>query len=146
MPGHLTAQLRAEIIHSKKHLESLGFEVRTFVYPYYEWDERVVGYVKEAGYVCARGGWPEKKAYDLKTADPRAKYHVPSYMIVSQNFEEFKSIVGQASRYSVVCLVYHFISDTGPAESCTPVKNFCEQMRYLKEAGFTVVLLPDLIE
>jgi len=27
-----------------------------------------------------------------------------------------------------------------------PVKNFTEQMRYLKEGGFTVVLLPDLFK
>jgi len=55
-------------------------------------------------------------------------------------------MVAEASRYSVVSLCYHFISDTGPPESSIPVKNFGDQMGYLKEAGFTVVLLPDLIE
>lgn len=139
-------QLREEIIDSKKHLEKLGFRIRTFAYPYYEWDDVVINYVREAGYVCARGGWPEEKAYDLTSTDPEARYHVPSYPITNQNPEVFKSIVGQASRYSVVSLTYHFISDTGPAETSTPVQNFRDQMRYLKEAGFIVVLLPDLIE
>ena len=55
-------------------------------------------------------------------------------------------MVAEASRYSVVSLCYHFVSDNGQAETSTPVKNFGDQMGYLKEAGFTVVLLPDLIE
>ncbi len=51
---HLTAnltdqQLREEIIDSKKHLEKMGFKVPTFVYPYYEWNDVVLNYVREAG-------------------------------------------------------------------------------------------------
>ncbi len=148
--AHLTEnltdeQLREEIINSKKHLEKMGFEVSTMVYPYYEWDDRVVEYVREAGYTCARGGWPEEEAYDLTTADPKARYHVPSWQITNQDMEEFKLYVDKASRHSVPCLTYHFISDTGPEETSTPVANFQAQMSYLKEAGFTVVLLPNLI-
>jgi len=140
-------QLREEIIDSKKHLEKLGFEVRTFVYPHYEWDDRVIGYVKEAGYICARsGGHIQRDPYDLKTTDPNARYHVGSFPITNQSFDEFKEIVAEASSHLVVSLTYHFISNTGLEETSTPVKNFSEQMRYLKEAGFTVVLLPDLIE
>lgn len=140
-------QLREEIIESKKYLEKLGFKVRTFVYPYFTWNDEVVGYVKEAGYVCARsGGHIEREPYDLKTTDPDARYHFGSTPITNQSLDEFKEIVAKASGYSVVSLTYHFISDTGPAETSTPVRNFCDQMRYLKEAGFTVVLLPDLIE
>jgi len=140
-------QLREEIINSKKHLEKLGFEVRTFVYPYFTWNDDVVGYVKEAGYIYARsGGHIQREPYDLKAIDPNARYHVGSFPITNQSFDEFKEIVAEASEYLVVCLTYHFISDTGPEETSTPVKNFCEQMRYLKEAGFTVVLLPGLAE
>ena len=139
-------QLREEIIGAKEHLEKLGFKVRTFVYPYFEWDG-VAGYVKEAGYVCARsGGHIQRGPYDLKTIDPQAKYHVGSIPITDQSLDEFKEIVAKANKHSVACLTYHFISDIGPPKTATPVKNFGEQMRYLKEAGFTVVLLPDLIE
>ncbi|MFC2014235.1 hypothetical protein ACFLU8_05150 [Chloroflexota bacterium] len=35
---------------------------------------------------------------------------------------------------------------SGAEKTSTRVYNFHEQMRYLKEAGFTVALLPDLIE
>jgi len=140
-------QLREEIIESKKHLEKLNFKVRTFIYPYFTWNDDVLNYVKEAGYVCARsGGHIQREPYDLNTTDPEARYHVGSTPITNQSLDEFKKIVAKASRYSVVSLCYHLISDTGPAKTSTPVQNFCEQMRYLKEAGFTVVLLPDLIE
>ncbi|MBM3142678.1 MAG: polysaccharide deacetylase family protein [Chloroflexi bacterium] len=140
-------QLHEEIIDSKRHLEDWSFRVRTFVYPYYAYDDRVIGYVKQAGYICARsGGQQDTGPYDLKTTDVTAKYHVPSYPIVDQNFEQFKAIVDQATRYSVVCLTYHHISDVGPVETSTRVADFAAQMRYLKEAGFTVVLLPDLFE
>jgi peptidoglycan/xylan/chitin deacetylase (PgdA/CDA1 family) len=133
-----------EIVGSKTYLDKLGFKVRTFVYPYYEYDDSVIGYVKEAGYVCARSGGRSEPPYDIRTTDAEARYHVPSHAILSQNLEQFKSIVDQAGRYSVVCLTYHHISDVGPVETSTRIADFAEQMRYLKEAGFTVVLLPDL--
>ncbi len=138
-------QLREEIIDSKKHLEEMGFEVNTMIYPYYEWDDRVIEYVIEAGYTCARGGWPEEGAYDLATAEPKARYHIPSRQITNQDLATFKKYLEKAGRYSVVSLVYHFISDTGPEITSTPVANFQAQMSYLKEAGFTIALLLDLI-
>jgi len=138
-------QLREEIIDSKKHLEEMGFEVTTMVYPYYAWDDRVVEYVMGAGYTCARGGWSKEKAYDLMTADTKARYHTHAWQITNQDLEKFKQYVEKAGRHSVVCLTYHFISDTGPEATSTPVANFHAQMSYLKEAGFTVVALPDLI-
>jgi peptidoglycan/xylan/chitin deacetylase (PgdA/CDA1 family) len=138
-------QLQEEIIDSKKHLEKMGFEVTTMVYPYYAWDDRVIKYVREAGYTCARSGWSHEGAYDLTTADPEARYHVSAWQITRQDMSRFQFIVSKASRQSVVSLVYHFISNTGPEETSTPVANFQAQMSYLKEAGFTVVPLPDLI-
>jgi len=138
-------QLREEIIDSKKCLEEMGFEVNTMIYPYYEWDDRVIEYVIEAGYTCARGGWPEDGAYELNTSETKARYHIPSRQITNQSLEKFKSIVNKRGRNPVICLVYHFISDTGPEETSTPIANFQAQMSYLKEAGFTIALLPDII-
>lgn len=146
LTGNLTdEQLRQEIIDSKKYLADMGLNVRTFIYPFYEWNHNVLSYVKEAGYICARGDNERRQAFNLITADAEARYHIPSFQITRQNIEEFKQIVSHTKeRYHVVCLTYHFISDEGPAETSTPLANFIEQMRYLKEAGFTVVTLPDL--
>ncbi len=137
-------QLRREIIDSKKHLEKMGFRVSTMVYPYYEWDDRVIEYVKEAGYTCARAGWNKEKSYDLQTTDPQARYHVFSWQITDQNMEKFKHYLVEAGPNSLVGLTYHFIADDGPEDTSTPVASFKAQMDYLKEAGFTVVRLPDL--
>jgi peptidoglycan/xylan/chitin deacetylase (PgdA/CDA1 family) len=145
LTGNLTdEQMRQEIIESKKHLEAMGFEVTTMVYPYYAWDDRVIEYVMEAGYTCARAGWSKEQAYDLTTSDPKARYHAAAWQISHQDMARFQFIVNKASRQSVVSLVYHFISDTGPEATSTPVANFHAQMSYLKEAGFAVALFPDL--
>ena len=137
-------QLREEIIEAKKDLENLGFEVSTLVYPYYAWNDKVVDYSITANYTCARAGWTQAGVYNLSTDDPRARYHVTAWQISSQNMSRFKFIVGKAGGNSVVCLVYHFISDIGPETTSTPLANFLEQMAYLKNAGFTVIPLPDL--
>jgi peptidoglycan/xylan/chitin deacetylase (PgdA/CDA1 family) len=149
--SHLThglsdQQLMEEIIGSRAHLEKLGFHVRTFVYPFCEWDKRIIGYVKLAGYTCARSCRWDEDFYNLNTADADARFHVASRSIVQHNFDQFKSVVDKAGHENVVCLTYHFISDTGPESTSTPVSNFVEQIRYLKENGFIVALLPDLIE
>jgi peptidoglycan/xylan/chitin deacetylase (PgdA/CDA1 family) len=137
-------QLRTEIIDSRKQLENMGFTVRTFLYPFYEWDDRAIDSVIEAGYTCARGGWSSERAYDLNVGDPRARYHVPAWQISNQDIESFKSIVATASRNTVVSLTYHLISSTGPDVTSTTEADFISQMSYLKKTGFTVVLLPDL--
>jgi peptidoglycan/xylan/chitin deacetylase (PgdA/CDA1 family) len=139
-------QLRQEIIDSRRDLEKLGFDVRTMVYPYYEYDERVIEYVREAGYVCARAGWPQNEAFDLTTDDPDARYHVSSTQISRQYNDNFQRGVDKAGRNSLVCLVYHLISDEGPESTSTSVADFYAQMDYLYQNGFTVVLLPELFE
>jgi peptidoglycan/xylan/chitin deacetylase (PgdA/CDA1 family) len=48
------ASAREEIMGSKKALEDrFGLEIKHFCYPYGSWDERVLGWVAEAGYATA---------------------------------------------------------------------------------------------
>jgi peptidoglycan/xylan/chitin deacetylase (PgdA/CDA1 family) len=137
-------QLRDEVIDSKKYLENLGFVVDTLVYPFYEWDDRIIEQVIAANYTCARAGWTRDRVFDPDTTDPNSKYHIAAWQITNQDMDAFKLIVDQAGPNAVVCLVYHLISDEGPESTSTPVANFQEQMAYLKNAGFTVIPLPDL--
>jgi peptidoglycan/xylan/chitin deacetylase (PgdA/CDA1 family) len=139
-------QLRREIFDSKRDLEKMGFTVSTLIYPYYEYKEKAIEYVREAGYVCARAGWPEIEAFDLTSGEPDAWFRVPSEQIFSQDLAGFQKIVDKASRYKVVCLVYHLISDTGPEMTSTTAADFNAQMYYLHENGFTVVLLSELLK
>ena len=137
-------QLREEIIDSKHDLEKKGFKVSTMVYPYYAWDERVIAWVREAGYTCARAGWSRERAFHLTTTDEMDRYHVFSWQITSQDMEKFKLYLKEAGPDSLVGLTYHFITDDGPADTSTPVASFKAQMAYLKEAGYTVVPLPQI--
>jgi peptidoglycan/xylan/chitin deacetylase (PgdA/CDA1 family) len=147
LAGTLTdEQLRSEIAGSKADLEEMGFTIKTLAYPYYEYDDRVIECVRDAGYVCARAGWSMEGVYDLNTTDPIARYHIAAWQITNQDIEGFKLILDRASRTYVVCLVYHIISDTGPAETSTSVADFKAQMSYLYDNGYTVVLLSELIE
>ncbi len=137
-------QLHEEFFESKKTLEEMGFEVSTMIYPYYEWDDRIIECAIEADYTCGRCGWTQERIFDRTTSDPKARYHVTAWQISNQDMDSFKLIVDKASPSSVVCLVYHFISDTGPEATSTSIANFRAQMDYLKNAGYTVVPLPDL--
>ncbi|MGD0780826.1 MAG: polysaccharide deacetylase family protein [Dehalococcoidales bacterium] len=137
-------QLRNELAESKKDLENLGFEVSTLIYPFYEWDDRIIEQAIAANYTCARGGWTQERVYSTNTTDPKARYRVAAWQITNQDMNSFKSIVEQAGPNTAVCLVYHLISDDGPEATSTPVANFKEQMAYLKNAGFTVIPLPDI--
>lgn len=139
-------QLYEEIIGSKLYLNQIGFDVETFIYPYYEWDDRVIEYVKEAGFTCARGGWPEEGAFKINLPDSESIYHLPSRQITNQDMTMFKSYLDELDSGDIICLVYHFIADNGPETTSTPVINFHEQMAYLEEAGFTIVLLSDFFE
>ena len=137
-------QLHDEIMASKNVLTQMGFNVKTFVYPFGEWNFTIIDYVKNAGYVCAREAKPE--AYSLKDPDPNARYHICSWQITNQSLDDFKQILSHATESEVVVLTYHHISDEKPPETSIPVQNFHEQMMYLKDNNFKVVLLPELFE
>ena len=64
----------------------------------------------------------------------------------NQDVTTFKSYLDELDSGDIICLVYHFIADDGPETTSTPVANFHEQMDYLKEAVFNVVVLSDLFE
>jgi peptidoglycan/xylan/chitin deacetylase (PgdA/CDA1 family) len=133
-----------EILNSKKALTQLGFNVKTFVYPYGEWNQTIIGYVKEAGYKCARTIKPE--AYTTENQDANTCYHIGSWTITNQTLEEFQKILSNANESTIIVLTYHHITNDGPEETSTPAKNFHEQMKYLNENNFQVVLLSELFK
>jgi peptidoglycan/xylan/chitin deacetylase (PgdA/CDA1 family) len=137
-------QLYNEIIGSKTALTQMGFTVDTFVYPYGEWNSTVIKYVEEAGYLCARALACE--TYSLDNTDPLNKFHVGSWSITNQGLNEFKEILAHSTENEVVVLVYHFISDEGPESTSTPIRNFYDQMKYLEENGFNVIILSEIFQ
>ncbi len=147
LPTLGASDLQNEVAGSKADLESENFTVRTFVYPYYEYNSSVVTAVKNAGYICARSGALNNPYTPGNRTDPNAQYYIDAVEINTQDITTFKSIVDQATDHSVICLCYHSISDNVSSPTpITPVANFGEQMRYLKDSGFAVSLLPDLVQ
>jgi peptidoglycan/xylan/chitin deacetylase (PgdA/CDA1 family) len=136
-----SSQLHDEIVDAKDVLTQMEFNVKTFVYPFGEWNLTIVDYVKDAGYVCAREAKPE--VYRLNDPDPNSKYCICSWQITNQSLDDFKQILSHATEEEVVVLTYHFLTDEGSKETYISTQNFREQMTYLKENNFDVVLLPE---
>jgi len=146
LPALGAGDLQDEVANSKLELETEGFTVRTLVYPYYEYNSDVVTSTKNAGYICARSGARDDPYDPADRTDPDSQYYIDAIEINTQDLNIFKGIVDVATDRSVICLCYHSISDAGRPTPCTPVANFAEQMQYLKDSGFTVALLPDLVQ
>jgi len=136
-----SSQLHEEIVDSKNTLAQMGFNVKTFVHAFGEWNDTIVNYVKNAGYVCAREAKP--KVHHLNDSDPNARYSICSFQITNQSLDSFKQILSHSTEDEVVVLTYHFLSDNASRETYITVQNFREQMTYLKEGNFDVVLLSD---
>jgi hypothetical protein len=115
--------------------------VKTFVYPFGEWNDTIIGYVKDAGYLCAREAKPE--SYRLNGSDPVARFRICSWQVTNQSMDAFKQILSHAAGDEVVVLTYHFLSDNASKATYISIQNFREQMSYLKENNFDVVLLSD---
>ncbi len=136
-------KLYNEVLESKRVLESLGIEVKTFVYPYGSWNIPVAQAIAEAGYVCARTITP---AYlDLaRLSDFR--YLVPSWPITSESPEAISAIISDSPPGSLIVLTYHHISDETPRETSTSPALFRQHMKAVAESGAKVALLPELAE
>ncbi len=144
LPTLSDSDLHDEIFDSKKDLEGMGFVVDTFIAPYYEYDDRVIDTIIAANYTCARAGWTWDQVFNPSSSDPKARFEIAAWQIANEDLNYFKAIVDKAGPNSVVCIVYHFISNEGPEGTTTSVANFQVQMGYLKSAGFTVVPLVDI--
>jgi peptidoglycan/xylan/chitin deacetylase (PgdA/CDA1 family) len=137
-------QLYDEIVNSKNVLRQMGFDVKTFVYPFGEWNITIEDYIKDAGYVYAREAKPG--VYSLKDLDPNARYRICSWQIANQSMDDFKQILSHVTEDEAVALTYHFLSDNASKQTYVPIQNFREQMLYLRENNFEVVLPLELFK
>ena len=147
-----------EISGSKQDLENNGFSnVRTFVYPYYEYDNASVAMVKRAGYIVARDGLAT--THPTFTAGTDSPFEINGIGVTSDGVGRvdqptFEGILDWTGETSTIVLVYHFIlpdgtscprDQYGECSTTTWQSDFEWQMQYLKDNGFTVVLLPDTL-
>ena len=106
-----------KISGSKQDLEDNGFSnVRTFVYPYNEYDDASAAMVKRAGYNVARGGLvTTHPTFTVGTDNP---FEINGIAVTSDGVMKvdrptFEGILDWADESSVVVLVYHFILPDG---------------------------------
>jgi len=136
-----------EIFNSKKILESYGFDIRTFVYPFTRCDDEVVEFVKEAGYICARIGWSEKQTWNPGSLTENSNFLIPSFDVSLLDRDNFRNVVSRAGKNAVVSLTYHGIQEVANRDDFSvSLDDFSYQMNYLKENKYKVILVPDMVE
>ena len=131
--------LDEEIKKAKQVLEAHGFQIKTFIYPYGEFNDTIQRYVAEAGYWCAR---TIESGVFFPSEENR--YSLPGWVADTKTMDDFVSFVESIPPGGVGCIVYHFISDEGPAETTVPIKLFRKQLEYLKENNFEIVIASSL--
>jgi len=132
-----------ELEVSRDRLRRMGLDSLTFVYPYGEWNETVARYVEEAGYAGARTLDPVY--VNLSDLNGSARYRMGGWSITNETAEDLRYIIDSAGPGQLVILVYHHVSDDGPAESTTKVEAFRSHMRLLREGGYRVILLSEVL-
>ncbi len=132
-----------ELEVSRDRLGRMGLEPLIFVYPYGEWNETVAKYVEEAGYAGARTLDPVYVNLSDLNGSPR--YWMGGWSITNETAEDVRYIIDSAGQDRLVILVYHHVSDDGPSESTTRVEAFRSHMRLLREGGYRVILLSEVL-
>ena len=156
--GHLDCSnlARTQLIEEVEYVEEKCREHGitrpvTFAYPGYAHGPEIVAVLKEKGYHFARRGpWPEfpretrrGPAYDPKVHPPLL---VPTTGGPGPGWEmkDIIWLVEQARDGKIAVLNFHGTPDVEHPWVHTDAEAFREQMRYLKQAGCTVISMRDL--
>lgn len=138
-----SSTITKELEVSRDRLRRVGLDPLTFVYPYGEWKDTVARYVEEAGYAGART--LEPVYMNLSDLNGSARYRMGGWSITNETAEDLRYIIDSAGPGQLVILVYHHVSDDGPAESTTKVEAFRSHMRLLRKGGYRVILLSEVL-
>lgn len=88
-----TSQQKREIIGCKKQLEEKGYSVKTFAYPYGEYNSDTISILKDSDYILARdtrvdGTWREPKAITVSPDDS----HLFHFFYIRPEYENAKQL------------------------------------------------------
>ncbi len=151
-----TAVLPRQYIRSVEVLEQ-DFEKHgippstTFCYPMSRVNPNVHSFLRENGYLLARGGSPfdsqTRRPYDPLRDSP---LHVPSFGISDGQLKEqpdlFFSLAKQAKNGKIVSFTFHGVPDEEHPGVGTGQETFKELMEYLKKNRYNVISLRDVAE
>jgi len=138
LPTETQSIMEEEILLSRRYLEKLVGSVETFNYPYGEYDHRIVGVVKRAGFLGARS------VHDGLNHDGVDRFLLKCKAVtVRTTIGEVRQWIDAARcRCAWLILMFHQIDHEGRAPSCTPV-TLRAIARYLLDTGVSVVTVRD---
>ena len=151
-----TAVLPRQYIRSVEVLEQ-DFEKHgippstTFCYPMSRVNPNVHSFLRENGYLLARGGSPfdsrTRRPYDPLRDSP---LHVPAFAISDGQLKKqpdlFSSLAKQARNGKIVVFTFHGVPDEEHPGVGTGQEKFKELMEYLKKNRYNVIALRDVAE
>ncbi len=135
--------LRRELEDSMARLRTMGLPPVIFVYPYGEWNDTVAEYVEEAGYRGARTLDPVYT--NVSDLEGEGRFRICGWSITNESAEDVRYILDSAGPDQLVVLVYHHVREDPRGEATTGAREFRAHMRLLREGGYRVVLLSDLL-
>lgn len=96
-----TAELVYQISEAKNVTEDRGFVVKTFAYPYGDWNDEIVQIVKESGYIAARdadkpNSWRDRRPM-VASLDTDVIWHMTYHTPNTNTPEEVGQILGYNS-------------------------------------------------
>ena len=123
----------------------------TFCYPMSRVNPNVHSFLRENGYLLARGGSPfdsrTRRPYDPLRDSP---LHVPSFGIsegeLKKQPDRFFSLAKQAKNGKIVSFTFHGVPDEEHPGVGTGQEKFKELMEYLKKNRYNVISLRDVAE
>ncbi len=136
-------KLRRELEVSRAKLRRTGLKPILFAYPYGAWNDTVAEYVEKAGYAGART--LDLVYTNLSDLNGTGRYWIGGWSITDESAEDIKYIVDSVEPGQLVVLVYHHVSDDGPRGSTNSVQAFRSHMSLLRDEGYDVVSLWELL-
>ena len=142
---HVTRMDRTRFIEELRYVEeklrSLGApHPMSFAYPAYVHTPEAVQTLRERGYTFARTGGD--RVYDPVRDDPLL---VPSWTTRENNRDTILRALTEARDGRVVVLTLHGVPDTAHPWVTIPVSLFEEYLRTLREGGYRVIALRDVV-
>ncbi len=133
--------LKAEIANSQQALRLKGYAANILVYPYGAGSDNATVQAVAAQYYLAARGTTEGKC-NLTSFD---RYNINAYDVYHDvDMEDFAVYLNGTGGSNVTVLYYHKISVSNEETAVSP-ETFQAQMQYLKDNGYTVKTLSQLL-
>ncbi|MFA5828832.1 MAG: polysaccharide deacetylase family protein [Candidatus Shapirobacteria bacterium] len=138
LPTLNESQIRQEVSDSRVTLLGMGFSlVKSFAYPYGEYNDLILRITKESGYTTARTAVPFDSGYNYKHTDP---FMLKNFSVeVDTTLDQVKTWIDTANQNKTwSILVFHQVDTSGGQYSISPTL-LQGIVDYLTQTGTSVV-------